>query len=223
MQIDRYNIEVFKDEGDISTLPVIYSYMMNGGGQRVWDKEKQSHPYILIAIDGGQWNHDLSPWEAERVFRREENFQGNADAYLEDLTERIIPAVEEPLGFTPQNRLIGGYSMSGLFSLYAVFKTGMFQGCASVSGSLWFDRFAQYCMEHRPDPAVRAVYLSLGDSEHRTRNMRMARVASCTQQIFERMIMLNLRSRFDLNPGGHMDNTDGRTAAAFRELIKLVV
>ena len=222
IQVDRYKIEVYKDENAGSGLPVIYSYMEGDEGRKVWQKGGEHHPYVLITVDGGRWNADLSPWEASRVFRRGEDFAGNADVFLSDLSEKMIPEAEKVLGYEVEKRLIGGYSLAGLFALYAVHRTDLFCGCASVSGSLWFDRFAQYCMEHRPDPAVQAVYLSLGDAEHHTRNERMARVASCTQQIYERLLMLGLTTRFDINPGGHMEDPEGRTVKGFETLTAML-
>lgn len=222
MQIERYKIDIFRDEDGDPFPPVIYAYMENDEGARVWEKGSVPHPYVLVAVDGGEWNMDLSPWEAGRVFRKGEDFGGGADAYLRDLTEKIIPSVEEELGYVPSERITGGYSLAGLFALYSVFKTDRFTACAAASASLWFDRFAQYCMEHRPDPVLKAVFLSLGDREHHTRNERMAGVASCTQQIYERLLILGLKAAFELNPGGHMDDPEGRTARAFSSVISML-
>ena len=65
---------------------------------------------------------------------------------------------------------IAGYSLGGLFALYAAYHCDEFRRVASMSGSLWFPDFREYVLSHdfanRPD----RIYLSLGDKEAKTRN-----------------------------------------------------
>ena len=67
----------------------------------------------------------------------------------------------------------GGYSMAGLFSLWAAYQTDAFAGVAAASPSIWFPDFLQYMKEH--DIRTESVYLSLGDREEKTRNPVMAK------------------------------------------------
>ena len=106
----------------------------------------------LVALHGLDWNAALSPWPAEKVFRAGEDFAGGAPAFLLELTEAIIPAVEKAC---PGRRLLVGYSLGGLFAVYAALNTAAFQGVASVSGSMWFDGFTAYALA-RPCLAQKA-------------------------------------------------------------------
>lgn len=36
----------------------------------------------LVSISGMDWNRDLSPWKAEKVFKGEEDFSGGADDFM---------------------------------------------------------------------------------------------------------------------------------------------
>lgn len=65
--------------------------------QRLPEKLLEAANTACVCISGEDWNRDLTPWPAEGVFKRGENFGGKADAYLALLTETIIPRTEEAL------------------------------------------------------------------------------------------------------------------------------
>ena len=122
--------------------------------------------FQLIAVKVDNWNQDLSPWEASAVFGRE-GFGDGAGELLQFL-----------LGQCADRRktyYIGGYSLAGLFSLWAAYQTDIFAGVAAVSPSVWFPGFLQYMKEH--DMRAKSVYLSLGNREERTRNPLMETVS----------------------------------------------
>lgn len=52
----------------------------------------------LVSISGMDWNRDLSPWKAEKVFKGEEDFSGGADDFMEKLENKVFPAIEEMAG-----------------------------------------------------------------------------------------------------------------------------
>ena len=160
-------------------------------------------------MHGLDWNAALSPWPAEKVFRAGEDFAGGAPAFLLELTEAIIPAVEKAC---PGRRLLVGYSLGGLFAVYAALNTAAFQGVASVSGSMWFDGFTAYALA-RPCLAQK-VYMSLGDREKNTRNRRMACIEDCS-----RTVAAHMGCELHMNHGGHFDDELPRLAKAMEELL----
>ena len=87
----------------------------------------------MLAVSGFDWNEKLSPWPAPRVFRNGDDFGGKADELIEELLEVLKQY--------PGRKYIAGYSLAGLFALYTATKTDQFEGCASVSGSLWYPDF----------------------------------------------------------------------------------
>ena len=103
------------------------------------------------------WNEDLSPWPAPAVFG-DEDFGDGAAQLLDFLLAEAVP---EQAG--DRRVLLGGYSLAGLFALWAGYQTDRFSGIAAASPSVWFPRFTDYMRENTMQ--ADAVYLSLGDKE----------------------------------------------------------
>ena len=176
-------------------------------------------PFSLVSVAVPDWNADLSPWPAPRAFRKGEDFAGGADGFLHALISGALPQAEARLGFTPQRRMLAGYSLSGLFALYAMTKTDLFQAYASVSGALWYDGFLAYLGSVLPTLPPCPVYLSLGDLEARTKNARLAQVQSCTEQTLALFKNAGFPSTFELNPGNHFADYERRMAKALAWLL----
>lgn len=157
----------------------------------------------LLAIDGEDWNKDLSPWAAPAVFRQGGDFAGGAAGYLSFLCERVIPQIEENLNLTVKRRGLLGYSLAGLFAVYAMYETDIFTEIASVSGSLWYDGFIEYMKEREPKRMPEKVYFSLGLKEKKTKNPRMARIELCTIEAQRHLQSMGIDCVFESNPGNH--------------------
>lgn len=81
----------------------------------------------LVRIGVDLWEENFSPWCAPRVFAKGPNFGNSAQKTLDVLINQVIPWTESDLTETPAYRVLVGYSLAGLFSLW----TGVTQ--ASVS------------------------------------------------------------------------------------------
>ena len=159
-----------------------------------------------VAVD---WFRDLSPWPAPPVF-------GNTafgDGARETL-EQILKLTGEP----GKQYVLGGYSMGGLFSLWAAYQTDAFAGVAAVSPSVWFPGFAEYTLSRTPRTGQ--VYLSLGDREEKTRNPVMATVGSRIRELHERLVQQGISCRLEWNKGNHFMDPDRRTAKGFAWILK---
>lgn len=178
-------------------------------------KRMSGMSFRLAAVMVDDWNRDLSPWEAARVFRKGDDFAGGAAEYLSQLTETAAEA-EQTLGFVPGFRGIAGYSLAGLFAVWALYQTDRFDRAASMSGSLWFDGFTEFMEHHRPRKLPEKLYLSVGEREKLTKNARMADVESCTFRTAELFRGYGTDVRFEKNPGGHFEDPDGRIARGLR-------
>ncbi|MBQ3080036.1 MAG: alpha/beta hydrolase [Clostridia bacterium] len=174
----------------------------------------------IVTVPAEDWNRDLSPWPAPACFRGGEAFSGNADAFLSRLITQILPEAERKMHISPKIRAIAGYSLAGLFSLYALTKTELFQMAASVSGSLWFDGFLDYIIAHPPLAENPRVYLSLGDKEALTKNKRLQSVEEMTMKAYDFMRSRNISAHFELNPGNHFANPDQRMMKAINFLFE---
>ncbi len=97
----------------------------------------QELPPALLFFARAEGDRDFTPWPAPGV-REGETFTGEAGAYLEFLTEAALPYLERGFGASPrpEGRGILGYSLGGLFALWAQAQSGAFQTAGSLSGSL---------------------------------------------------------------------------------------
>ena len=175
--------------------------------------------YSMLAVTCSEWNKDLSPWDADAVFKGEPDFKGGADDYLKRLTEEIIPEAMNEHSLKPSCAYIAGYSMAGLFALYSLYKTDVFNGAASCSGSLWFPGFRDYVFNNDLIASPSKIYMSLGDRESKTKNRVMAAVEDNTKAIVERYRSLGINVFFEMNQGGHFTDPALRTAKGIAYLI----
>lgn len=177
----------------------------------LWEALPPVRP-ALVALCDVDWDRELSPWPAAKAFRGGKDFGGQADALLALLTGRLLPAAEAALDFSPRWRGIGGYSLAGLFAVYAVFHTDRFDRLASMSGSLWFDGFAGAMASWALPRPLTAAYFSLGDREKETKSPRMAAVEQCTRAAAVRFAAEGVPTMLEMNPGGHFQQVPQRTA-----------
>lgn len=165
---------------------------------------------VFCLIDN--WNRDLSPWKAPAVFGKED-FGGEGKCTLGNITDVCIPYLIESYNIdTAESRFfICGYSLAGLFALWAVYNTDVFKGAVSCSGSLWFKGFEEY-IKGRKLPEDCSIYLSLGDREHKTKNPVMSRVKLVTEYAYKLYgntpEVKNLK--LEWNEGNHFNNPDER-------------
>lgn len=170
-------------------------------------------PFILAAFLIEDWNRELSPWEAPAVFGKE-NFGSGAHETLSYITESLIPFIKSEYdGIT--DFYLGGYSLAGLFSLWAGYQTDIFKGVAGVSPSVWFPNWDSYIQSNKMKAP--RTYLSLGDKEGKTRNKVMSAVGDRIKMQYD--ILHNDRV-LERNSGNHFVDSDKRTARGFAWLIR---
>ena len=175
-------------------------------------RAKLNAPVALAALSVDDWNAALSPWPAPGL-RAKEPFTGGAHQTLERLMAQL-PSLrnqaEAELGVKPAYTFLVGYSLAGLCALWITAQTNEFQGVGSVSGSIWYDGFCEYMAAHPPQAHM--VYLSLGKSEPRARNPRLARVGECTQAMHDLLARNAYDVTFEWNSGNHFNDASGRIA-----------
>lgn len=207
-----YTIELFVTE---SVCGIVYAVMDHQSAKETWYLLK-GRGLALAAISGVDWNRELSPWSVPEVFRDGADFGGQASVLLDMLTHQIIPLTEKHLRCAPEFRGIAGYSLAGLFALWAVYQTDLFDRAASISGSLWFDGFLNFMRTNTPK--AKLVYLSLGDREKAVKNPRLAAVEDCTVQAVELLRARGVSTVFEMNRGGHFRDIPVRIARGIQEL-----
>lgn len=164
----------------------------------------------VVALPRADWYQDFSPWPAPPLNKRGPAFSGGADAYLAALTAEIIPGAEKALNLRPRRRALAGYSLAGLFSLYALTRSPLFSACACVSGSLWFPGWIEYLERAVFAAAPDYVYLSLGDRESHSRNPLLSTAGQAMEQTLSLLQKRGIPCVFAWNAGGHFENAQGR-------------
>ena len=204
-----------------ATAPILYLNTFSDEGKKVYEAAQAAGcpPFTLVAVSDLDWNHDMAPWNSPPAFRNAGPCTGGADDYLRLLTGEIIPTAEKALPGVPSWRGIAGYSLSGLFALYALYRTDLFSRVGSMSGSLWFPGMKEYILSHQPKRRPDCVYFSLGDKESKTRNPVLRSVRQNTEEIRAFYQARGIDTVFQLNPGNHYDHAVERTAAGMAWLL----
>lgn len=180
----------------------------------------EKHDFLLVAFRVTDWDQELSPWEAPAVFGKE-HFGAGAKDTLAYITEMLVPEIGRSCPSGEKRRYhLGGYSLAGLFALWAAYQTELFQGVAAVSPSVWFPQWMTFAEAH----AIRTprVYLSLGDREERTRNSTLAEVGNNIRRQHELMEQAETVGACTLewNPGNHFVDGEIRMAKGFAWLLR---
>ena len=199
----------------------------------------------LVNVGVDLWEKNFSPWRAPRVFAKGPNFGEGAQKTLDTLVNQIVPWAESELSVPPAYRVLVGYSLAGLFSLWAgVTQAGVsrsdtpqqvargcqpddtpiptFQRIGAVSGSFWFPGLLDYVDQQLSGGAVGLThaYLSLGDREARTPNPQIMHVQENAELLASKLEDAGITSTFELNRGNHFQNVEGRMQKALDWLLK---
>ena len=152
----------------------------------------------LVNIGVDLWEENFSPWCAPRVFAKGPNFGDGAQKTLDILINHVIPWAESELTDPPTYRVLVGYSLAGLFSLWAgVTQAGApqqvargcqpdntpsqpgaphvdapvatFQRIGAVSGSFWFPGLLDYVDQQLGGGAVGLTHAYLSLGDREAR------------------------------------------------------
>lgn len=200
--------------------PAVYATVFSGEEDEIFAQcnEISCPRFNFVAIYEQNWDAQMSPWPCGKILSKNDDFQGKAGEYAKWIFEKAIPDVEKKLG-KPSFRVLAGYSMAGLFSIYAPTVQSCFDRIVSASGSVWFPDFVKYMEENEFKSKITKIYLSLGDREKITRNKYMKNVENCTNQLSEIFKLRGIETFFELNPGNHFQDSALRLAKGIKFII----
>lgn len=191
-----------------------YVYII--GGEEFVSSFPLSYPdAVFVSIKVEDWNRYLSPYRAENPFRKGDYFSGEADTLIASICNELICIVEKDEEV--KERYLVGYSMGGLFSLYASSISDLWKGVGSVSGSLWYEKFDDYLSSH--PLKIEKVYFSLGRKEKESRNKVLKTVEEKTKVIYETIEKEGIECTFSLQEGGHFQDEEKRIREAISYLL----
>lgn len=184
-------------------------------------KKLTASPFTLASVSGIKWNDEMTPWPSPPVSSWDTPYSGLADKYLSQLEETIIPEIISRLGAEPEYIAAAGYSLGGLFALYALFRSDIFSRAASISGSLWYPGFADFAGANELKGSPSLIYVSLGDREAKKGSPVMRSVQEKTESIVSAFRQKGLNVIFEMNTGSHFSQSEMRTAKAIKALLSV--
>ncbi|WP_050008380.1 alpha/beta hydrolase [Butyrivibrio sp. WCE2006] len=176
--------------------------------------------YVFCKIE--DWDKELAPWSAPPVFGNVP-FGAGAKDTLEFIENELLPAINAEYKIASEcPKILVGYSLAGLFSLWSAYQNDLFDAVAAVSPSVWFPDWIEYAKANQPK--TKNIYLSLGDKEDKTRNKVMKNVGNCIlmqKEIFDQQN--DMSSTFEWNEGNHFNNEELRCAKGINWCLKNVL
>lgn len=152
----------------------------------------------LVNVGVELWEENFSPWCAPRVFAKGPNFGDGAQKTLDTLIDQVIHWAESELTKPPAYRVLVGYSLAGLFSLWVGVSqpsvsqqvalgcqpddapsqpsaphvdapAPTFQRIGAVSGSFWFPGLLDYVEQQLRRGAVGPTHAYLSLGDREAR------------------------------------------------------
>lgn len=161
----------------------------------------------IIMIYPVEWNLSMTPWKHNGKGMLA---TGGADSFIEYF--------REVYSYRFYKEYIGGYSLGGLMAMYMAYTTDLFDGVASVSGSMWYHDAEKYFLNNSINERIKKIYFSIGDKEHLTKNEERAEVLDKTKNIAMELSK-SKEVYFELNEGGHFSNVTDRIKKAINYLV----
>ena len=216
----NHKLSLFQAEK--ADCPLIVFHSFSDEGEAVYQElRKQNAPEChFLSIGISDWQREMSPWPAAALSKDGETFSGGADAYLESLRSTILPWAEERIYGKASFIGIAGYSLAGLFALYAMYKTDVFSRVAGMSGSFWFLGFKEFCKENTMKILPEKLYLSVGDQESKTRHPILRTMQENTEELLGYFRSLGIPCKYELNRGNHFQDVNLRCAEGILELLQ---
>lgn len=214
-------MNVFSTQNPVNAPVFIWGLDMSHGetAESLFDEVKAltNNDFSLAVFDVTDWNAQFSPWTAPAVFGKD-SFSGKGNDTLRFLEDEFLPEIKSK--FPKSEVFLTGYSLAGLFSLWALYETDKFNGAVCCSSSLWFDKWDEYASLHRiKSPST--IYMSLGDREENTKNKVMSKVGDRTRRQAEILKEdPNVEKLyFEWNEGGHFVESLKRVAKGITRIL----
>ena len=225
LNIENKTVNIYyKEHKEI--MPVVLLNTYGNEGKEIFEKcnELQTKNFILIEISNLVWNNDMTPWFVPSINKYNEDYLGNADEYIKILLKKILPNVEDyikkELNISIQYYVISGYSLGGLFAVYASYKTDLFSRIASASGSFWYPNFIEFVNKNKISENIDKIYFSLGNKESKVRNEVLATVEENTKKLEQMYKLQGIKTIYEENDGNHFKDAELRMARGIKWILQ---
>ena len=175
---------------------------------------------VLAFPQNVDWDRDYAPWPSEEL--RGRPIGGGGMALYRSMVDELLPALKARFSEIESIGVVG-YSLGGLFALYAASQCDSpFDCAASVSGALWYEDFEDY-VASASFRHLSQAYISLGRREAGRGRGPMGRVSVATEHITHHLAecLGDDNVTFEWNNGGHFYEIPQRMNKAIMWLCKL--
>ena len=183
-------------------------------------KKTSIKDYIILAFEVNNWDNDLSPWESKRI--KGKYFNGDGIKTLNFIKNDFFPFFENKFPeIKNKPKIVGGYSLSGLFSLYCFYSTDIFNAVGGMSPSLWFEDWFKFMNDHHANNKDSYIYLSLGDLEEKSTTKPLD-IGINVKKMYD-IVKKDSNVKdciYELNKGGHFKDGEERTSKGFAWLLE---
>ena len=218
--VSNKEAELYPAASEDRPLAVFNNYSENGDAVMRALRDIRCPDINFLCVRVIDWDRDMSPWYCPPLTKDDVPFTGGADEYLDLMLTELLPKARGFIKGTPSRVCIAGYSLAGLFALYALYKCDVFDRAASMSGSLWFPNFREFVLETPLKRVPDRIYLSLGDREARSRHTLLKTVQDNTELIAEHYKAQNIDTKFELVPGNHFRDAELRSAKGIMAIVR---
>lgn len=133
----------------LEELPIVVYHSYTPNIDELWNGTLKLNckNFVLVGISNIKWDDEMTPYYMEALFKGDNECLGKADEYLKELENDIVPKIKEELSnlnIKIKEWNIVGYSLSGLFAIYSMYKIDLFSKYVSCSGSFWYRDFDKF-------------------------------------------------------------------------------
>lgn len=192
---------------------------------KLLSKREGDNEWCMLTVQVSNWEHEMSPWVTNVNYKVVPDeipayIDSGARVKLNSIIDEVMPDYESEYPNANRKYIIAGYSLAGLFSLWASYQTDKFYGVMAASPSVWYEGWMEYIKENVCKAKV--AYLSLGNKEHKTRHPLMAKVADNIKE--QKMILINqgIDTFYEENQGNHFKDVTERMVKGIAYLIEKI-
>ncbi len=218
-ETNEYRLKLLSSTWSGPVVIYISNEQFGEAGEKIKDEVEliAGVTFTFCELIVNDWDRYLTPWEVKANMKGR-IFQGQAAVLLHSLETNVVLKIKEHV--KDAKIYIAGYSLAGLFALWSLYESNVFDGAACCSGSLWYPGWKEFATQHNLKNTC-SIYLSLGKKEKNTKHPMMRNVEDNMKLQYERLKQDSCTEmlQMDWHEGGHFNNTEERIEMGIRWLV----
>lgn len=169
--------------------------------------------HITVAVSNDDRLNDLTPWAGKAISPKFKDFGGGGNSYIEYIENTLMPFINEKYATKKEKEetAVGGVSLGGLMSIYALYRTAVFGNVLCISGSFWYYDFIQFLKSNNPKNENAAIIMISGRDEGEGKPEPLNKTVQYVNEAAE-LLKEKLNNPVQLlwDEGGHHSNRQNR-------------